>query len=86
MASFAEGYQKHKTNSMSQASVSILSSGKYTVNPEMRAKQIAQVTRNTDADFCQAFWNLTESYGIQVHLPHCYFGTILCVFLFNVAK
>lgn len=68
MASFAEGYQKHKTNSMSQASVSILSSGKYTVNPEMRAKQIAQVTRNTDADFCQAFWNLTESYGIQ-HVP-----------------
>ena len=66
MASFAEGYHKHKTNSMSQATVSILNSGKYTVNPEMRAKQIAQVTQNQRIDFCKAFWNLTESYGIQV--------------------
>lgn len=66
MASFAEGYLKHKTYSLSQATVSILNSGKYTVNPEMRAKQVAEVTQNMKVDFCKAFWNLTETYGIQV--------------------
>lgn len=68
MASFAEGYLKHKTYSLSQATVSILNSGKYTVNPEMRAKQVAEVTQNMKVDFCKAFWNLTETYGIQ-HVP-----------------
>ena len=66
MASFAEGYHKHKTNSVALATISFLNSGKYTVNPEMRAKQIVDVTQKTNMDFCKAFWSLTEGFGIQV--------------------
>lgn len=66
MASFAEGYHKYKMNSVALATVSFLNSGKYTVNPEMRAKQIVNVTHKTNMDFCKAFWSLTEGYGIQV--------------------
>lgn len=68
MASFAEGYHKHKMNSVALATVSFLNSGKYTVNPEMRAKQIVDVTQKTNMDFCKAFWSLTEGFGIQ-HVP-----------------
>lgn len=67
MASFAEGYHKHKMNSATLATVSFLSSGKYTVNPEMRAKQIVDATQKTNMEFCKAFWSLTEGYGLQVH-------------------
>lgn len=67
MASFAEGYHRHKMSSVALATVSFLNSGKYTVNPEMRAKMIVDVTQKTNMDFCKAFWSLTEGYGIQVH-------------------
>jgi len=67
MAAFAEGYHKHKMSSMTLATVSFMSSGKYTVNPEMRAKQIVKVTQKTNMEFCKAFWSLTEGYGLQVH-------------------
>ena len=66
MASFAEGYHKHKTSSVALAAISFLNSCKYTVNPEMRAKQIVDVTQKTNMDFCKAFWSLTEGFGIQV--------------------
>lgn len=66
MASFAEGYRRHKMSSVALATVSFLNSGKYTVNPEMRAKMIVDVTQKTNMDFCKAFWSLTEGYGIQV--------------------
>ena len=66
MASFAEGYHRHKMSSMALVTVSFLKSGKYTVNPEMRAKMIVDVTQKTNMDFCKAFWSLTEGYGFQV--------------------
>ena len=66
MASFAEGYHRHKQSSMACATVSFLNSGKYTVNPEMRAKMIVDVTQKTNMEFCKAFWSLTEGYGLQV--------------------
>lgn len=68
MASFAEGYHHHKLSSMACATVSFLNSGKYTVNPEMRAKVIVDVTQKTNMEFCKAFWSLTEGYGLQ-HVP-----------------
>lgn len=68
MASFAEGYHRHKQSSMACATVSFLNSGKYTVNPEMRAKMIVDVTQKTNMEFCKAFWSLTEGYGLQ-HVP-----------------
>ena len=66
MASFAEGYHRHKMSSVALATVSFLNSGKYTVNPELRAKMIVNVTQKTNMDFCKAFWSLTEGFGIQV--------------------
>ena len=75
MASFAEGYHRHKMSGVALATVSFLNSGKYTVNPEMRAKMIVDVTQKTNMDFCKAFWSLTEGYGIQV----CYAAKVIIV-------
>ncbi|EDO39376.1 predicted protein, partial [Nematostella vectensis] len=68
MASFAEGFDRHKTSPIALMTASVLHTGKYTVNPEMRAKKIIKLTEKTNMDFCQAFWGITEGYGIQ-HFP-----------------
>ncbi|KAI6239120.1 hypothetical protein M3Y99_00615300 [Aphelenchoides fujianensis] len=47
-------------NGASSAFGSLLNSGRYIMNPEERAKQIIKVTRESDIEFCRAFWNLSE--------------------------
>lgn len=66
MASFAEGYHRHKSSPFACMTTSILHSGKYTVNPELRAKMIVKLTQKTNMEFCKAFWSLTEGFGLQV--------------------
>lgn len=39
---------------------SLVSSGRYLLNPEQRAKQIIKVTREASIEFCRGFWNLSE--------------------------
>ncbi|XP_031568873.1 hormone-sensitive lipase-like [Actinia tenebrosa] len=68
MASFAEGYHRHKASPLACMTTAVLSSGKYTVNPEMRAKMIVKLTHKTNMEFCKAFWGLTEGFGVQ-HFP-----------------
>ena len=77
MASFAEGYHRHGSSSLASVTTSFLNSGKYSVNPEMRAKMIVKVTQKTNMEFCKAFWSLTENYGLQVR--KCLINTILFI-------
>ncbi|XP_069115053.1 hormone-sensitive lipase-like [Argopecten irradians] len=67
MASFSENYLDNKSQIMQFANT-VLSSGKYLLNPELRAKQICAVTRMADVRFCKAFWSITES-GVLQQLP-----------------
>ncbi|XP_056010937.1 hormone-sensitive lipase-like [Ostrea edulis] len=59
MASFSEGYQE-KTN-FKQLTASVVHSGRYFMNPELRAEQIVSVTRTANVEFCKNFWSITES-------------------------
>ncbi|KAL3885275.1 hypothetical protein ACJMK2_025359 [Sinanodonta woodiana] len=59
MASFSEGYQE-KYSVMKLAS-SILNSGKYVMDLDLRAKQVTNITRRGDIGFCKAFWSIPES-------------------------
>ena len=65
MAAYGDGFDRH-TDHLSRALSSILHSGKYVVDPELRAKKIVTLTQNFSMDFCKAFWSLTENHGIQV--------------------
>eukprot|EP00111_Clytia_hemisphaerica_P016900 TCONS_00050129-protein len=67
MAAYGDGYQQHN-HSLTRALSSMLHSGKYMVNPELRAQRINELTQNANIDFCKAFWGLTEEYGVQ-HAP-----------------
>ncbi|OWF53834.1 hormone-sensitive lipase-like [Mizuhopecten yessoensis] len=67
MASFSENYLDNRSQLM-QLAGTVLSSGKYLLNPELRARQICAVTRMADVRFCKAFWSITES-GIMQQLP-----------------
>ncbi|KAL8612264.1 hypothetical protein ACOMHN_038176 [Nucella lapillus] len=66
MASFAEGYQEN--SQIMKVATSLFNSGKYIINPDLRAQQVVNVTRTADIQFCKAFWSITEA-EIMHHLP-----------------
>lgn len=66
MAAYGDGYKQHN-HSFTRALSSMLHSGKYMVNPELRAQRITELTQSANIDFCKAFWSLTEEYGVQVN-------------------
>jgi len=65
MAAYGDGFRQHN-HSFTRALSSMLHSGKYMVNPELRAQRITELTQNPNIDFCKAFWGITEEYGVQV--------------------
>eukprot|EP00794_Sanderia_malayensis_P011155 gene11155-12327_t len=67
MTAYGDGF-KHHNGSTARALSSFLHSGKYVVDPELRAKRMVELTNHVDMPFCKAFWSLTENHGIQ-HVP-----------------
>ncbi|ESO99938.1 hypothetical protein LOTGIDRAFT_113239 [Lottia gigantea] len=63
MASFSEGYQE--TSQFMQLASTVFNSGKYIMNPDLRGKQVVNVTRSADVKFCKAFWGIPESDLLQ---------------------
>lgn len=53
---------------LGRAALSILTSGKYVVDPELRGAEFERITQNLDMHFWKAFWNLTESELLSVSL------------------
>ncbi|BFZ14026.1 hypothetical protein BsWGS_17065 [Bradybaena similaris] len=66
MASYSEGYLE--PNQMMQVATSVFNSGKYILDPELRAQQMVKVTRTADIQFCKAFWGFSES-SLMHQLP-----------------
>ncbi|KAH9495219.1 DDB1- and CUL4-associated factor 8 [Bulinus truncatus] len=66
MASYSEGYLE--TSQMMQVASSVFNSGKYFLDPELRAQQVVKVTRTADIKFCKAFWGFSES-SVMQQLP-----------------
>ncbi|XP_035689484.1 hormone-sensitive lipase-like isoform X1 [Branchiostoma floridae] len=64
MASFAEAYSDHD-GQLTRALASLLNSGKYAMNPELRARTIVSMCDKADISFCKAFWNITEEGPLQ---------------------
>ncbi|XP_048086166.1 lipase, hormone-sensitive a isoform X1 [Alosa alosa] len=60
MVSFGENWKKPQTG-IGRAALSILTSGKYVVDPELRGAEFERITQNLDMHFWKSFWNLTES-------------------------
>lgn len=56
------------TNSIGKAAMSVYSSTKYIMDPDLRAKKMSQIMRKANVDFCKAFWQLTETSIVQVIL------------------
>lgn len=64
------------------AALSLLTSAKYVIDPELRGAQFERITQNLDMDFWKSFWNLTESglltVGVLRHAPaHLHTDTVL---------
>ncbi|XP_070551317.1 hormone-sensitive lipase-like [Ptychodera flava] len=64
MASFSETFNKHEGGFVRFAS-SLMSSGKYVMDPRLRAEQIVKVTRNADIKFCKEFWSISDGDVMQ---------------------
>ncbi|ALC41362.1 CG11055 [Drosophila busckii] len=64
MASYSETYYSQADNGSSaliKTTRSLWSSGKYLMNPELRARRIVNISQNAKIDFCKSFWFLAES-------------------------
>lgn len=53
------------------AALSLLTSGKYVIDPELRGAEFERITQNLDMQFWKSFWNLTESGLITVGRVKC---------------
>ncbi|XP_044028811.1 lipase, hormone-sensitive a [Siniperca chuatsi] len=60
MVSYGEMYGKQQSG-MGMAALSLLTSGKYVIDPELRGAEFERITQNLDLQFWKSFWNLTES-------------------------
>ena len=59
MASYSEGYLEN--SQVMQTLSSVFNSGKYFMDPDLRAQQVVKVTRTADISFCKAFWGFSEA-------------------------
>uniref|UniRef100_A0AAX7TPQ7 Hormone-sensitive lipase n=1 Tax=Astatotilapia calliptera TaxID=8154 RepID=A0AAX7TPQ7_ASTCA len=60
MVSYGETYGKQQSG-LGTAALSLLTSGKYVIDPELRGAEFERITQNLDMQFWKSFWNLTES-------------------------
>ncbi|CAL8292385.1 unnamed protein product [Merluccius merluccius] len=60
MVSYGETYGKQQSG-LGMAALSLLTSGKYVIDPEQRGAEFERITQNLDLQFWKSFWNLTES-------------------------
>ncbi|XP_035039365.1 lipase, hormone-sensitive a isoform X2 [Hippoglossus stenolepis] len=60
MISYGERYGKQQSR-FGMAALSLLTSGKYVIDPETRGTEFERITQNLDVHFWKSFWNLTES-------------------------
>lgn len=57
------------SNTIGRAAMSFVSSTKYIMDPDSRAKKVSHVMKNGDVKFCKEFWQLTETSIVQVIKP-----------------
>ncbi|TNN38849.1 Hormone-sensitive lipase [Liparis tanakae] len=60
MVTYGETYSKQQSG-LGLAALSLLTSGKYVIDPELRGAEFERITQNMDMQFWKSFWNLTES-------------------------
>nr|XP_057902740.1 lipase, hormone-sensitive a isoform X2 [Doryrhamphus excisus]XP_057902741.1 lipase, hormone-sensitive a isoform X2 [Doryrhamphus excisus]XP_057902742.1 lipase, hormone-sensitive a isoform X2 [Doryrhamphus excisus]XP_057902743.1 lipase, hormone-sensitive a isoform X2 [Doryrhamphus excisus] len=60
MVSYGEAYGKQQSG-LGLAALSLLTSGKYVIDPELRGEEFERITQNLDMQFWKSFWNVTES-------------------------
>nr|XP_043908276.1 lipase, hormone-sensitive a isoform X1 [Solea senegalensis] len=60
MVSYGETFGKQQSG-FGVAALSLLTSGKYVIDPELRGIEFERITQNLDLPFWKSFWNLTES-------------------------
>ncbi|KAM7373491.1 hypothetical protein PAMP_008338 [Pampus punctatissimus] len=65
MVSYGETFGKQQSG-LGMAALSLLTSGKYVIDPELRGAEFERITQNLDLQFWKSFWNLTESGLITV--------------------
>ncbi|XP_074652291.1 hormone-sensitive lipase-like [Tubulanus polymorphus] len=67
LAWYSENYEKAELHgtSMSKFTSSLMSGGKYLMNPELRAQKVCNAVFNADVNFCKGFWNLAETEIVQ---------------------
>lgn len=66
------------------AALSLLTSGKYVIDPELRGSEFERITQNLDMQFWKSFWNLTESGLITVGRVKCFYTDTFSKLIFKL--
>ncbi|XP_052059671.1 hormone-sensitive lipase-like [Mytilus californianus] len=69
MASFSDGYKNE--SHLLQLTTALFNSGKYFLDPDLRAQRVVDVTRTADISFCKAFWSIPETDFMQLSHLAC---------------
>jgi hypothetical protein len=72
------------TSSIGQAAMSVFSSTKYIMDPDLRSRKMSHIVKTANVEFCKAFWQLTETSIVQVCVTikiwhFCFLNTILVI-------
>ncbi|XP_063230131.1 hormone-sensitive lipase isoform X2 [Bacillus rossius redtenbacheri] len=59
MASFSELYYS-RPGLLSQATATLVTGGRYLLDPELRARRLVNISQYATVDFCKSFWLLSE--------------------------
>uniref|UniRef100_A0A9J8CGR2 Hormone-sensitive lipase n=1 Tax=Cyprinus carpio carpio TaxID=630221 RepID=A0A9J8CGR2_CYPCA len=60
LVAFGDNYKKHQSG-IGVAASSLLTSGKYAIDPDLRGQEYERITQNLDVHFWKTFWNITET-------------------------
>ncbi|TRY84545.1 hypothetical protein DNTS_001300, partial [Danionella cerebrum] len=69
LVAFGDNYKKHHSGIVEAGDIapygvaasSLLTSGKFAIDPELRGQEYERITQNLDVHFWKSFWNVTET-------------------------
>ncbi|XP_042596983.1 hormone-sensitive lipase-like isoform X3 [Cyprinus carpio] len=69
LVAFGDNYKKHQSGIVEAGDIapygvaasSLLTSGKYAIDPDLRGQEYERITQNLDVHFWKTFWNITET-------------------------
>ena len=65
MAAYGEAFARHNNTAIRAAGL-VLYGAKYYTNPQLKARQVVDLSKNQHIEFAKSFWQLNENQLLRV--------------------